>query len=733
MGIGISEEHEALRASARQALARHCPPAVPRAWLDASAESLPEFWPAIAELGWLGLHIGEEHGGSGYGLPELVVVCEELGYAAAPGPFLPTVLAAALIALGGDDELLKELLPGLVDGSTPAAVAFASEPLTAASDGDDLRVSGVVRPVPAAATAELVVVPVTTAKGVVWCVVDAAGTVVAPVPSLDQTRRLATVELDGVAVPPSRQLRLDDGVARDLATVLLGAEACGVAAWCLDTAVAYAKVREQFGRPIGQFQAVKHRLADLLVAVEQARAVVWDAARADVSTDDGRFAVAVAAVLAPDAAARAGKDCVQILGGIGYTWEHDAHIYLKRAMALRQLAGSAATARARVAALAMSGVRRALDVALPEEAERHRSEVREFLDGLVSSDKAGWDERLASSGYLVPHYPKPYGLGADPLQQIVIDEEFRRARVRRRSIAVGAWALPTLIAHGTPEQQERWVRPTLRGELWWCQMFSEPGAGSDLAALSTKAERVEGGWKVTGQKVWTSLAQQATHAILLARTSGGTADDRRAGITYFILDMQSPGIEIRPLRELTGLAMFNEVFLSDVFIPDDSVVGAVGDGWRLARTTLANERVSMGTGASFGAGIESLVEWVTGSEYADDAVTVGELGGFVAEAQSLAGLTLRTTMRALSGAEPGPESSLKKLLGVEHDQRVQEFGLQLLGAEGATTDGVAAQWTGAFLATRCLTIAGGTSEVQRNVIAERLLGLPRDPEPPPGR
>jgi alkylation response protein AidB-like acyl-CoA dehydrogenase len=141
----------------------------------------------------------------------------------------------------------------------------------------------------------------------------------------------------------------------------------------------------------------------------------------------------------------------------------------------------------------------------------------------------------------------------------------------------------------------------------------------------------------------------------------------------------------------------------------------------------------MGTGASFGAGIESLVEWVAGSEYAADGVTVGEIGGFVAEAQSLALLTLRTTVRALSGAEPGPESSLKKLLGVEHDQRIQEFGLQLLGAEGATTEGAAAQWTGAFLATRCLTIAGGTSEVQRNVIAERLLGLPRDPEPPPGR
>ncbi|MDX6285104.1 MAG: hypothetical protein QOG53_589 [Frankiales bacterium] len=730
MGIGISEEHEALRESARQALARHCPPSVPRSYLDAADETLPEFWSAIAELGWLGLHIGEEYAGSGYGLPELAVVCEEMGYAAAPGPFLPTVLASALIDRGGNAELSKEWLPSLVNGSTRAAIAFNSEPLTTSVHADGVRITGVVRPVLGASVADVILVPAQVPDLVVWCLLLPDETTVTPLPSLDATRRLASVTVDAV-VPSHRLLSFATAdVVRDIAAVLFGAEACGVASWCLDTATAYAKVREQFGRPIGQFQAVKHRLADLLLAVEQARAVVWDAARADVTTDEGRFAAAVAAVIAPEAAARAGKDCVQIHGGIGYTWEHDAHIYLKRALSLRQLAGSAAGARARVMSLAKSGVRRALDVALPAEAESHRAEVRAFLDDLTSSDKATWNATVANSGYLVPHYPKPYGLGADALQQIVIDEEFRRARVRRQSIAVGGWALPTLIAGGTPEQQERWIMPTLRGELFWCQMFSEPGAGSDLAALSTKAERVEGGWSVTGQKVWTTLAQNATHAILLARTSGGTAEDRRAGITYFILDMTTPGIDIRPLRELTGLSMFNEVFLTDVFIPDDCVVGEVGDGWRLARTTLANERVSMGTGESFGAGVESLVQWVAGSAYADDAVVVDEVGALVAEAQSLAVLTLRTTVRALSGADPGPESSLKKLLGVEHDQRVQEFGLQLLGAEGATTDGAAAQWTGAFLATRCLTIAGGTSEVQRNVIAERLLGLPRDPEPP---
>jgi alkylation response protein AidB-like acyl-CoA dehydrogenase len=726
VGIGISAEHEALRESARDALARYCPPSVPRALLDTDDEPLPEFWSALADLGWLGLHIDEEYGGSGFGLPELVVVLEELGRACAPGPFVPTALAAAIIAAAGSDEQRKELLPGLVDGSTPAAVAFSAKSLTATRTGDGLTLTGTSRPIVGGGTARLFLI----STGDEWCVVDADQVTVSAIGSLDPTRRVAAVDLADVVVPAARLLRVEPDLVGGLATVLFGAEACGVAGWCLDTATDYAKVRQQFGRPIGQFQGVKHKLADLLLAVEQARATVWDAARADLASDDGRFAAAVAAALVFDAVVGAGKDCVQTLGGIGYTWEHDAHLYLKRALSLRSLTSPPGYWRRQVALLAARGVRRALDVALPPEAEAYRAEVRTFLDDLTSRDKSEWTPRLVDEGYVVPHYPKPYGRAADAMQQVVIDEEFRRARVRRPNIAVGAWALPTIVAHGTAEQQERWVKPTLLGELTWCQMFSEPGAGSDLAALSTKATRVDGGWSVNGQKVWTSLAQQATHAILLARTSGSTTgEQRRDGITYFILDMKTPGLDIRPLRELTGLAMFNEVFLSDVFIPDDCVVGEVGDGWRLARTTLANERVAMGTGASFGVGAEALVKFVAESSYADDPVVVDAIGGFVAEAQSLAVLTMRSTTRALSGAEPGSESSLKKLLGVEHDQRVQEFGLTLMGAEGATTDGEAAQWNGAFLATRCLTIAGGTSEVQRNVIAERLLGLPRDPEP----
>ena len=196
--------------------------------------------------------------------------------------------------------------------------------------------------------------------------------------------------------------------------------------------------------------------------------------------------------------------------------------------------------------------------------------------------------------------------------------------------------------------------------------------------------------------------------------------------------MRAPGIDVRPLRELTGLAMFNEVFLDGVVVPDDCVIGEVDGGWPLARTTLANERVSMGSGSSFGGGIEALVGLVAGREAAGepaDARLLDELGALVAEAHAVAAIGLRATARSLSGAAPGPEASVRKLLGAEHDQRTQELGLVLLGPEGATTVGAAGRWTYGFLANRCLTIAGGTSEIQRNVIGERLLGLPRDPEP----
>ena len=630
-------------------------------------------------------------------------------------------------------------------------------------------VRGTLRPVLGLPTARLILVPVERDgeedgedDGPTWWLLDrellGGALAVQALPALDGTRALGQLEIagDGLELSSDRHVAVRDAQVRGLSLLLAAAECAGIARWCLSTASDYAKVRVQFGRPIGQFQAVKHALADMVVAVEQTAAVAWDAAAVwseDAGTAAGagasggdaeaeatrQLSARIAGALALEAAAHCTKQCIQTLGGIGFTWEHDAHFYLKRAMANLQLVagGDPGSLEQEVAALAVDGARRNLVADLPEEAEAYRAEIRRVVAdvkavGAGAGDPGGMEQRaaLAEAGLISPHWPPPWGRGASPLEQLVIDEELAAAGVARPHLAVGAWALPTLIAHGTAEQQERWVRPTLLGRLSWCQLFSEPGAGSDLAALSTRAERVEGGYVLNGQKVWTSLAQIADFGICLARTDPSVP--KHAGITYFVVDMRTEGIDIRPLRELTGAAMFNEVFFDDVFVPDDAVIGAPGDGWRIGRTTLANERVSMSSGASFGNGLESVIRAVSRRAESGAPVPASlqvRLGHLMAEAQSVALLGHRSTLATLSGVDPGSGSSVRKLLGVEHEQRVQEIGMALYGAGAAVLDGKAQRWEEGFLSTRCLTIAGGTSEVQRNVIAERILGQPKDPEP----
>ncbi|HWD56092.1 MAG TPA: acyl-CoA dehydrogenase [Acidimicrobiales bacterium] len=762
MPIAVIEEHESLRRTAQRWLETHCPPTEPRALAEAVATpssvpvsaELPPVWEKMAAQGWLGLHLPEDEGGQGFTLAEVAVVVEELGAALFPGPLLPTLLVSAALARHTDDSIRRRLLPGLADGSVTAAVALGAPVNTERAADGTIVWRGEVRPVLGLPAADLVLLPLGSSDA--WCLLDRSaqgGALVAQaLPALDPTRLVGALEFAGgeLRVPAAEQILIPDETVRSLALVLSAAESAGLARWCLDTASDYAKVRVQFGRPIGQFQAVKHALADMLVAVEQCAAVAWDAAaawsepaEADDSPADGddaagrHLSARIAGAIALPAAAHCAKQCIQILGGIGFTWEHDAHLYLKRAMSNLQFVakGDVGALEVGVADRAIDGARRDLAADLPEEAESLRATIRGVVAEVAAVgtvDPSGLTQRaaLAEAGLIMPHWPSPWGRGASPLEQLVMDEEMTAAGLARPHLAVGAWALPTIIAYGTEEQQERWVRPTLLGRLSWCQLFSEPGAGSDLAALSTRAQRVEGGYVLNGQKVWTSLAKTADFGICLARSDPGAT--KHAGITYFIVDMHTEGIDIRPLRELTGAAMFNEVFFDDVFVPDDCVIGTPGDGWRIGRTTLANERVSMSSGASFGNGVESLIRTMARRAARGDARPASleeRLGHLIAEAQSVALLGHRSTLRTLSGVDPGSGSSVRKLLGVEHEQRVQEMGMALYGADGAVLDGKAQRWEEGFLSTRCLTIAGGTSEVQRNVIAERILGQPRDPEP----
>ncbi|MEQ6900718.1 acyl-CoA dehydrogenase [Nocardioides sp. YIM 152588] len=714
MSLGISDEQVELATSLRKWAASLAPIEAARAAEGDVGASFDEEWAAIEEMGLHTIALPESAGGGGGTVLDQAVALEACAHELLPGGLLGAAVGGLLAGRPG--RFGVQACGGVVwDGGT------AAEHLLAGAAGG-----------------------------------------VEPALGVDLSARHAAVAPDAGSVEGL------DPRWRRTAVTLAAAEAAGVARWCLETAVDYAKVREQFGRRIGSFQAIKHLCAQMLETAEAVTAAAWDAAAAadpsagaDGGEEQWSFAVDVAQAVCFDGAVRVAKDCIQVLGGIGFTYEHDAHLYLRRALTLRALVGSADAAAERLTAAAVAGVRRRVDVDLEGRDDAVRPGVRAEVERVAGVAEADRRSALAESGYLTPHWPAPYGLGADPTTQIVIDQELARAGVERPDLVIAGWAVPTILAHGSDAQRERFVRPSLHGDVVWCQLFSEPGSGSDLASLRTRAVRVEGGWSLTGQKVWTSMAERADWGICLARTDPDAPQHK--GITYFLVDMRSPGIEVRPLREMTGEALFNEVFLDDVFVPDECVVAEPGDGWRLARTTLANERVAMAS-ARLTKSVERAVELASARTLG--AVERVEVGHQVALATVCGLLGVRTTLRALGGRGPGAESSVAKLLGVRSRQESSELVVRLQGdalavlagiarprpgdpaadaadaaagagaadagaADGGAADGGAAEFdllaadVWEQLNTRCLSIAGGTTQILRNVAGERILGLPR--------
>jgi alkylation response protein AidB-like acyl-CoA dehydrogenase len=623
----------------------------------------------------------------------------------------------------------------MASGATIAAYALESA-LTATAHGDTLVVRGEARSVPAAAQASLLVLPVAgldpETSGTEWVVIDADALEIVPVKSVDPLRPIAHVRANAVEVPADRVLsNLDVASARALVTTLLSAEAVGVARWATDTAAAYAKIREQFGRPIGQFQGIKHKCAEMAADTERAVAAVWDAARAvDENPENGEaaaeFAAAVAATLAPAAAQRCTQDCIQVHGGIGYTWEHDTNVYYRRALGIVAAFGRATDYPQLVVDTATSTGMRKVDIDLDPETEKLRGQIRAEVAALKALPREERTTAIAEGGWVSPHLPKPWGRSASPIEQIIIQQEFAAGQVRRPTLGIATWLVPSVVAFGTDEQKQRFLPPTFRGEMIWCQLFSEPGAGSDLAGLTTKATKVDGGWRITGQKIWTTAAQFAHWGMLLARTEPSAP--KHNGITYFLLDMKSEGIDVRPLRELTGNEMFNTVFIDDVFVPDDLVLGEVDRGWEVSRTTLAAERVSIGSSeAPFLANLDDLVQFLREGQF--DQIAQNRAGRLIAEGHAAKVLNLRSTLLTLAGFDAMPAAAVSKLLSMRTAQGYAEFGVSSFGVDGAIGDPGSEQgkWADRLLASRAATIYGGTSEVQLNIIAERLLGLPRDP------
>jgi alkylation response protein AidB-like acyl-CoA dehydrogenase len=788
MVFEFTAEHQALRDSVRAFARQVSPEAEVRRMMALPDGYDRATWARMAgELGLPGLAVPQRYGGAGAGLVEAAIVLEETGRFLLPGPLLSTLMAAAAIVHAAEEYVAGSLLPGICAGETIATLALAEAGGSWDADGvgctatqvagGGWRLDGRKRYVPDAHAADLLVAAARTVPdGVVALfAVDpgAGGVTVEPLTAFDLTRRLSDVALDAAAaVPLAHPGAQPVDEVLDLVRVLVAAEQVGTAQAALDMAVGYARERVQFGRAIGSFQAIKHMCADVLLDVESARSAAYFAAwAADSGSGDLPVAAPLARAFCADTLLAAAALNMQVHGGLCFTWEHPAHLFFRRAKAGAQLWGDAQQHRELLVTrlggrprtwatpAAAVAVTEAADPQVPAEAggaaDLVRAEVRAWLAENWSQDRPreAWRRALAESGWAAPTWPPEwFGRGLAPASRRIVAEEFLRAGADGAGQDVLNLYANVILAHGTDEQKRRFVWPLALGEHRGCLLYSEPGAGSDLAAVQTRADRDGDDWVITGQKVWTSGAAQATHGLLVARSDWDVP--KHQGLTFFWFPMRQPGVDVRPIRQVTGGAEFNEVFFDGARVPDANRLGEPGGGWRVLLTALGFERLLMGADLPLGRPRDEQARtpaeitadrqspWtrqVGGADYFALARISGRdtdpvIRQEIARLYTLEQVNAWNAMRATSQSGPGAASPLASL-GKLAFSRIVHTGValttRLLGAE-ALLDGdsspVAAEVNRSAFAAYVTSVGGGTDQIQRNIIGERLLGLPKEPE-----
>ncbi|MGP5608935.1 acyl-CoA dehydrogenase [Arthrobacter rhombi] len=734
MPLSLTEEHTDLASAVSDFAERFADILETREHLQAyAAGGRPDHWAELVDNGLHALHISEERGGQGGSVADTAIVVEEFGHRLVPGPLVSTVLASSAVAGATECKASTSGLDLFADGATGALV-MPTAAVTVAASAEGWLLSGSIG-VASLLSAEQLVIGFTSEDVTRFALVDAqaAGLTKRVAASSDLTRDAGILELDGLAIGHEAILEgLEASYVDALKAALLAAEASGLMRWAVEATTDYAKIREQFDQPIGSFQAIKHKCANLLISSELATAAAWSAV---VSLDQDRTQQALAAGSAIQSAivpaVEAITEAVTIFGGIGFTWEHDAHLYWRRAMSLAAQVAPVADSVAALGRTALDADRQ-IDIVLPDEDPAFRTRIGALLDEAAQLDNehdgGRWYSRgsqrnfLAENGLAAPHWPAPYGLGATPAEQVVIGQEYARRGLVQPTSVIGEWAMPTILAYGTEAIKEQFALPTLRGELAWCQLFSEPGAGSDLAGLSTRATRVDGGWELKGQKVWTSGAHEADWGICLARTD--TEVRKHKGLSYFLVDMRSTGVDVRPLMQPTGASEFNEVFLDAVFVPDEYLLGEPGQGWRITATTLQNERTQISAGVSAGTE-DAMRELISEDGYiGTEREAFTALGKIVASSSAIGALNLRETLRQVNGSDPGVGSSLAKVAQARLTREAASLVTALAGPAMLFANAPAGAVTRQLDVPQVL-LGGGTVEIQLNVIAERILGLPR--------
>jgi alkylation response protein AidB-like acyl-CoA dehydrogenase len=738
MTLAITAEQEQLVDAVRRFASRHAPIDQTRVAFSAIATGeLPSWWPEFVANGFHAVHLPGHVGGQDGTLADTACVVEAAAAALLPGPLLSTVTASAVASLA--DSSVKPLLTELAAGATAVLVLPEHCDVRAVADGNRWRLTGSSESVLGICAAQRILLPAQASDG------SRRWFVVTPGPGLTIESQLGTdlctdvgiAELVDHVVPDSAEISgIPTERARCVVVALAACAAAGAVRRCADAATEYIRTREQFGKPVGSFQALQHKAATLLVAAELAASAAWDAVRAEnESIEQHQLAAASAAVVAVAAAPDLVLDALLMFGAIGYTWEHDTHLYWRRVTSLAASLGPMTHWTRKAGELART-LKRSTAINVGDVESDFRNRVATVLDEALSlsNDHPSDDIRtpglatgqqrdlLAKEGLVAPNLPPPWGVGASAVQQVIITDEFdKRPELVRPSLGIAEWILPTILNSGSDVQRERFAWPIVRGVQRWCQLFSEPGAGSDLASLSTRAVKVDGGWVVNGHKIWTSLADRAQFGALLARTDPEAKKHR--GIGYFLVDMSSPGVEVSPIKQASGRLEFNEVFLTDVFVPDDMLVGEPDEGWSLAVATMAVERTAIGNYVSIDRAIA--LRAVAEESNPEQDAALRALGDVEAYSTAIKALVLRETLRLVEGQGPGPTSSIAKYAMVTQLRRAWNATLSLSGRAAMLQKSEPAV-VQPYFDTPAELIGGGTPEIQLTVIASMVLGLPRN-------
>lgn len=773
LNFEFSEEQELLRETVRKYLAANCNTTVVREVLEEQKTYSDGLWTGLAELGCLGAAISEENGGVGFGYLELCIIAEELGRVLAPVPSLSTLyLFAEIIKAHGSQIQRTNLLSQISAGQLIGTLAHIEldkkgrqkELETTYTDG---VISGTKDLVADGAIADHYLVLAKDGDGKtpdsLYVVKNDDATISKEIQqTIDPTRPSARVQFSGARaelIGKSGEGAQIVEQAMELAAVLVAFEQIGGAERALEQACEYAKERIAFGRPIGSFQAIKQLLADMYVSLSVGRANTTHAAWAlDTGSADWKTTSPRAYLSAAKAFKHCAQDNIQVHGGTGFMWDSDPHLFYRRSECLRLSLGSPHVWRqmlvTRVCADGAGEVAAdQLDESTNEKAFRMeaRTWIKEnapwHLKEKIDQSSAGaldlgedkiaaakdWQKKKFDAGWACLHWPKEFGgRAASPVERIIWHQEegsfAKLANLFHNGQTMGA---PTMMDFASEDQKAELLPKIASGEDVWCQLFSEPAAGSDLAGLRTRAEQDGDQWVINGQKIWTSYGTDADWGILIARSDFDVA--KHKGLTAFFIDMHAEGVEALPIRQMNEQSGFAEVYFTDLKIPDNQRLGKVGEGWKVALTMLSHERLAIGL--EMPTGFDELLDCCSTLETdsgpaLEDPRIVSQIAEFELQATGLHNFMLGSMARFAKGILPGPENSIVKLAAGRMMQDIAGFAIDLQGEAGMLTGqdekAYAGRFQGMLLRAPATRIEGGSDQILRNIIAERVLGMPPD-------